>query len=204
MTSLMNQMDRDRMKPSNYQSAIIRIANATTPEELDKIENGLARVYNVGHLTTSELSRLSDLAMRRGVELEEERIANFSEWVIPPIENLNPLEMVSFYTIQAFYESPEEFEDWDEGQHPYSRDAAFDYLILTFNDGDGGVFEITMSSVASEMTETKIRMLDGCNYIDPEFDFMMQGMRKLKKVYKELMTKRDRALNELSDAALAG
>ena len=71
MTSLMNQMDRDRMKPSNYQSAIIRIANARTIEEVDKVEKGLDRVYDAGHLTTSELSRLSDLAMRRVIEIED-------------------------------------------------------------------------------------------------------------------------------------
>lgn len=56
---------------TNYQSAIVRIADANTVEEVAKVEKGLDRVYNVGQLTTSELSRLSDLAMRRVIEIED-------------------------------------------------------------------------------------------------------------------------------------
>lgn len=54
---------------TNYQSAIVRIANAKTAEEVAKVEKGLDRVYNVGQLTTSERSRLSDFAMRRVIEI---------------------------------------------------------------------------------------------------------------------------------------
>lgn len=56
---------------TNYQSAIVRIANAKTIEELNKVETGLDRVYNAGQLTNSELSRLSSHAMRRAVEIED-------------------------------------------------------------------------------------------------------------------------------------
>ena len=57
---------------TNYQSAIVRIANAKTVEEVVKVEAGLDRVYNAGHLTTSELSRLSDHAMRKTIEIEDQ------------------------------------------------------------------------------------------------------------------------------------
>lgn len=56
---------------SNYQSAVVRIANSKTAEEVAKVEEGLDRVYNAGQLTTSERSRLSDFAMRRVIEIED-------------------------------------------------------------------------------------------------------------------------------------
>lgn len=59
------------MRPSNYQSAITRITNAQTVEEITKVEKGLDRVYNAGQLTAPELLRLSALAMQRMVEIEE-------------------------------------------------------------------------------------------------------------------------------------
>lgn len=56
---------------TNYQSAVVRIANAKTAEEVAKVEEGLDRVYDAGQLTTSELSRLCVLAMRRLIEIED-------------------------------------------------------------------------------------------------------------------------------------
>lgn len=54
---------------SNYQSAVIRITNAKTAEEVAEVEKGLDRVYNAGQLTTSELSSLCALAVHRLIEI---------------------------------------------------------------------------------------------------------------------------------------
>lgn len=72
-------MTRPTDQKSNYQSAAKRIDNATTPEDVKLVELGLDRVYDAGHLTTSEFSRLSDRALRRTIELEDDRSAALNE-----------------------------------------------------------------------------------------------------------------------------
>lgn len=182
---------------TSYLNAITRIANASSADELKVIDVELAWEYNMGNLTTSELSRLCDLSMRRILELDECSVTTFDEWVVPPGKNLTPLNGETYYTIQVLFETPEEFNDWDDGAHAYSRDAAFDRAVLTVDDGDGGVLEVSMSAFVSEMTETKLKLIDDCVYIDPDFNVMLKGMRKLKKVYTEYMTKRSLALGEV-------
>ena len=57
---------------TNYQSAVIRIDSAKTAEDIARVEKGIDRVYDAGFLTTSELSRLNDRALRRTIELKDE------------------------------------------------------------------------------------------------------------------------------------
>ena len=188
MTSLMNQMDRDRMKLSNYQSAIIRIANARTVGEVAKVEKGLDRVYDAGQLTTSELSRLSDLAMRRTIELEED----FEDILVDAPEN--PALYQQYYSIVANYNTPEEFENWNEGANEYTRDAAYKGVTLEYNDGDGGSTRVVMGTNEDEPTSTIVQ--GDCNYVEPDIEMYIGALTELKEHHNRLL--------KLRDAALAG
>ena len=54
----------------NYQSAVKRISNATTKEQLDHIGTNLGRAYHEGQLTETELMWLCDLVVDRVVAIQ--------------------------------------------------------------------------------------------------------------------------------------
>ena len=50
---------------TNYQTALRRIANAKTKEDLQKVEAGLTRVYDAGFFTENEFMRLDGKILDR-------------------------------------------------------------------------------------------------------------------------------------------
>lgn len=58
------------MATTSYQSALRRIKAADTAEKLRKVEDGLARVYDAGHLTAPELDRLYTLTFEKLAEVQ--------------------------------------------------------------------------------------------------------------------------------------
>lgn len=54
----------------NYKSAVLRINNANTVADLQKLEKSFDHVYNAGHLTVSEFQRLDSKIMDKIARLE--------------------------------------------------------------------------------------------------------------------------------------
>ena len=176
----------NQMKPSNYQSAVIRIANATTPKAVELVESGLARVYDAGQLTTYELSRLSDLAMRRTIELEKD----FEDILVDAPEN--PALYQQYYSIVANYNTPEQFENWNKRANEYTRNAAYNRVTLEYNDGDGGLMRVVMGTNEDEPTSTFVQ--GDCNYVEPDMEMFISALTELKEHHNRLSKLRDSAL----------